>query len=338
MKKWLALAVGLFVISAGSIFASEAKAPSIAFTLAISEGIVDNSSAGISFRLAGKAVITSAGADPSGAGLIEDQIRQFRTAIGWEALFSNIFDGENSGCFNTAAGYQALYSNTYGSFNTATGSSALFSNTEGKGNTAHGSYALYGNILGNFNTAFGYAAIADYTTGSNNTAVGLSALEYIHAGQNNTALGSEAGLVNTNGNFNIYIGAGVKGFPQDSNLIRIGKPYDAATQAGQNQTFISGIWEAPLSTGENLAVVGVNPEGRLGQFPVELLPTKGDPGPQGPQGQAGEGLISGSLLFLVSGTTPPATAYHALGTYDLLLTTPGNKKPTKVTVIVYQKL
>jgi hypothetical protein len=54
------------------------------------------------------------------------------------------------------------------------------------------------------------------------------------------------------------------------------------------------------------------------------------------QGPAGEGLISGSLLFLISSVAPPA-GYTFLGTTDLSLTVSGSKKPTKLTVNVYQK-
>jgi len=122
----------------------------------------------------------------------------------------------------------------------------------------------------------------------------------------------------------------VRGLPEDTNTIRIGSPYaydsSANMQTGQNQTFIAGITETPFIAGDAPAVVGITNEGRLGTMSSDLLP----PGPQGP---AGEGLVSGSLLFLVPSATPPA-GYAFLGTCDFSL---GGKKPTKLTVNVYKK-
>ena len=57
---------------------------------------------------------------PSPLTLIEDSGSPYRTAIGYQALFSN-----TTGFSNTASGYQALYANTTGSYNTATGAGAL---------------------------------------------------------------------------------------------------------------------------------------------------------------------------------------------------------------------
>lgn len=48
---------------------------------------------------------------------------------------------------------------------------------------------------------------------------------------------------------------------------------------------------------------------------------KGDPGATGPAGPTGEGLISGSLLFLAEGVAPPA-GYALVGSYELDLVTP----------------
>ena len=149
-------------------------------------------------------------------------------------------------------------------------------------------------------------------------------------GNFNTALGKNAGSECTFGYYNICIGAHVKGLAEDTNTIRIGTPYDPTQSvpfgpAGQNRTFIAGIVESPLSPSDALGAVGITSEGRLGTIATESL-----------QGPPGEGLVSGSLLFLRSGVTPPA-GYSLLGTTSFSLTTSGSKKPTVITVHVYQK-
>lgn len=87
------------------------------------------------------------------------------TCIGTGAL------GSNYGSSNTALGYQALFSNVLGYYNTAVGHQALRSNN-GWYNTAIGQQALFENISGEFNTAVGYSALWKNTTGRVNTAVG----------------------------------------------------------------------------------------------------------------------------------------------------------------------
>ncbi len=116
------------------------------------------------------------------------------TAIGFSALYSNIFGSEN-----TATGSRALYSNIGGIDNTATGIVALYSNTIGLENTATGATALLRNTTGNDNTATGVAALQSNTTGSSNTATGVAALGFNTTGNNNTATGDGALLSNTNG-------------------------------------------------------------------------------------------------------------------------------------------
>jgi hypothetical protein len=58
---------------------------------------------------------------PSPMTVIEDSVSPYRTAIGYQALFSNT----GFGFSNTASGYQALFSNTDGFQNTASGFQAL---------------------------------------------------------------------------------------------------------------------------------------------------------------------------------------------------------------------
>lgn len=321
MKKWLVLAVGFFVISVGLMFASEAKAPSVAFTLATSAGATSSGSPGISFRLAGTPVAPTAGAGPWGAGVIEDPDYPYCTAIGWQALYSNTASSSSDeGYYNTATGYQALWANT-----------------TGKHNTANGWQALFSNINSIENTAIGFGALRFHSHGNHNTAVGSQAL-MDNNGWMNTALGNGAGMDCLDGNHNIFIGGDVFGHADDTNTIRIGSKYEmnwAGAWVGQNQTFIAGIVENPISSGLTPSIVGITSDGRLGTVAAESLPPgpEGPQGPPGPPGLPGEGLISGALLFLATGFEPPA-GYTLLGTTEIVL---GAKKPTKLMVYIYQK-
>jgi Chaperone of endosialidase len=141
------------------------------------------------------------------------------TAIGFQALFSNIA-GSNSLGGNTAIGFRALYhhvgvgngstaigdsalfSNTTGGASTATGRLALYSNTTGFNNTANGVAALFHNTTGDFNTAIGVNALFSNTTASWNNAIGDSALISNTTGFQNTANGYEALFSNTTGSSN----------------------------------------------------------------------------------------------------------------------------------------
>jgi hypothetical protein len=216
----------------------------------------------------------------------------------------------------------ALTSNTTGDSKTATGMSVLYSNTEGYGNTASGFRALWANTSGHSNTAFGDNSLSTNTTGIYNAALG--------------ALAGDG----TNGNYNIHIGAEVAGVWDDTNLIRIGRPYNPGDTppSGQNKTYVAGIVESPLTSDMGPLVIGIatgGPDaGRLGTMAANMLPSKGDPGPQGPEGTPGVGLVSGSLLFLVSGATPPA-GFVLVGTTKMTIDT-GAKKPATLVVSIYQ--
>jgi hypothetical protein len=334
MKKGWVQALGLFFIAAGSLLACEAKVPPVAFTLANwGGGVPGSGSLRMSFRPAGTSAPAPVYGGLGGSSYIEDN---YNTAIGLNALRFN-----TTGSGNTALGQEALWSNTGGMANTASGLMALWNNATGNENTAVGVQALYSNSTGDKNTASGGYALWK-STGSYNTANGYNALtsNETSTGSYNTALGYNAGGGTQAGNYNIFVGANCAGSGDDTNTIRIGYYYQPANNPpiGQNRTFIAGIVETPLSANDWPAIVGVTPAGRLGTVPLELLPTKGDPGPQGqpgPQGPAGEGLISGSLLFLIPGSTVPQ-GYTLKGSTFFNLTLQ-NKKTTKLTVNVYQK-
>jgi hypothetical protein len=349
MKKWLVLAVGFFVISAGLMFAGEPKAPAVTFTLAATGGDPGL----ISFTLTPGKEEPTALAGPGGVGVIEDINFPYRTAIGGFALASN--DGGSS---NTASGYKALYSNVGGNANTASGAGSLYSNTTGGYNTASGASSLYSNTTGLYNTASGEQSLYSNTTGLFNTASGYNSLLNNTTGRHNTAFGLEAGLNCLGGKFNIYLGSMVSGDLADTNIIRIGTKYNAFDQTGQNQTFISGIIESPLDPTQPLSVVGILSSGQLGTIPPESLTPgpmgpsgpqgekgdKGDVGPIGPQGDKGDtgaqgpigpGLISGSVLFLLPNIAPPQ-GYTYIGSTEFKIGPPNNRSD-RVVLSMYVK-
>jgi hypothetical protein len=128
-------------------------------------------------------------------------------------------------------------------------------------------------------TASGNSALQSNTTGSANTASGVSALYSNTSGSTNTALGISAGFNATTGNYNLFLGANVAGTAADANTIRIGLPYSAG--AGQNQTFIAGIYGTPIT--EGLPVV-IDANGQLGiaALPVTFIGPPGGSGTKPP--------------------------------------------------------
>jgi len=150
------------------------------------------------------------------------------TAIGADALFSNTtatgntavgagaLESNSTGVENTASGFNALQSNTTGNSNTAIGFNALMSNTRGVNNTANGIFALASNTDGGGNVGIGTGALFDNSLGNANTAVGVSALANTLV-SSNTAIGNDAGFFSTTGTGNVYIGADMTGFDDESN-------------------------------------------------------------------------------------------------------------------------
>ena len=293
------------------------------------------------------------------------------TAVGYMALY-----GHGYGSNNTAVGANALLECYGGTGITAIGAGALriaydgadYSTAIGYGslggnrgpyNTAVGALAGVSYDWGQDNTVMGYRALSragrDYTMPSDcNTAIGSLALENLTGmsyeygdgpTRYNTALGYKAGSSVIRGEFNIFVGANQSGMATDTNTIRIGLPYGTSVNSppygpvGQNRTFIAGIVESPLASGDGPSVVGITSEGRLGTMSTDLLP-EGPQGPQGipgPQGTAGEGLVPGSLLYLVAGFAPPA-GYALLGTTELGLVDLVARKAIRLKINVYQKL
>ena len=124
--------------------------------------------------------------------------------VGTTRYGTNAIANLTTGIRNTAFGFGGLHSVTSGGANTAVGWRALTSLRAGRGNTAIGSTAMQG-------------ALGVETYG--NVAVGRAALRYVR-GSGNIAIGNNAGLTNTTGSNNVYLGH--RGVLGESGIIRIG--------------------------------------------------------------------------------------------------------------------
>lgn len=261
MSKRTVLALGLLLVSGGSLFADKPRDLSGSFSLA---GYATSSGfESLKFRLAEP----NAGA----LGAFEDPNN---TAFGIGALGGGVY---LTGTYNSAFGVQALLSNTWGSGNTAVGHQSLYFSERGPNNTAVGIHALYGATMADENTAIGAYALESNGTlsetaiqactaigfeamlsntmhlntavgwkalharpGGENVAVGAQALYADNGGERNTAIGNWALNDNTTGNRNValgyWAGAGCTtgywnifiGTPastsDEKNTIRIGEP------------------------------------------------------------------------------------------------------------------
>ena len=135
----------------------------------------------------------------------------------------------------TRYGTNAIANLTTGIRNTAFGLDALYNVRTGNRNTAVGWRTLAGIVTGVGNTAVGEVALQSYSSAASiisyNVAVGARALRGSQ-GSHNIAIGDRAGLSNTTGSNNIYIGhLGVFG---ESGIIRIG------TTGTHTETHLSG--------------------------------------------------------------------------------------------------
>jgi hypothetical protein len=189
-------------------------------------------------------------------------------AIGWYAMNNNYNNSAGtSSSYNVAVGTGALANNTTNMSdgkNTAVGYQALYDNA-GTGNNAQGYQALFQNTTGSNNSAIGQGALYSNTTGVGNNAVGLTALENMTTGERNTAVGNNAGLNLLSGNYNTYIGWGVNGVEgvdvaAENYVTRIGVTYTDPLISGTPTTYISGIYNVPLSG----QMVVVTSTGQLG--------------------------------------------------------------------------
>ena len=210
--------------------------------------------------------------------LFSDVTGDRNTATGSQALFHNTTVSSLTGHNNTANGYRALYWNQVGTDNTAVGANALLNNLSGNFNTATGGGALFHSDANIGNTADGYRALYSNIYGQGCTAVGYQAL-YSNSnsisieGDFNTAVGCQALSNNASGGGNLALGvnAGI-GITTANNVIAIG----TAAANVSNSCYIGNIWNQP---GGSQAVY-VNSEGKLGyqtssrRFKDEIKPMK----------------------------------------------------------------
>ena len=211
---------------------------------------------------------TGGGNTAVGAAALYKNTGSDNTAVGTSALLSN-----TTGSDNTAVGFNVLVGNTTGYLNTASGDNALQFNTTGLVNTASGAFALIGNTTGYRNTASGYQALASNTTGFVNTGEGSQALAantngaynvalgyralYNSTGSRNLALGFNAGFHLSSGDNNIYLGS--TGVATEVTTMRLGSV--------QTRTFIVGVYNVPLSSGNFPVQVFIDKNGQLGKMP-----------------------------------------------------------------------
>jgi hypothetical protein len=152
------------------------------------------------------------------------------TATGTDALQSNKTGINNTAIGVLALQSNDASELGIGNFNTAVGVQALFSNVDGNSNNAVGFNALGANVDGLFNQAMGFDALSANGNGSANIAIGDTALLNGTSGSFNTVIGDQAGLDITDGTDNIYIGATPgNGFGNESGHIRIGDPNFVST-------------------------------------------------------------------------------------------------------------
>ena len=164
---------------------------------------------------------------------------------------------QSDGGNNTFSGSGALGSLATGQANVAFGSTALGATTTGSRNVGIGTQSLANNVAGGNNVGVGTDTLLS-TSGNANTAVGADALRNA-TGNSNIGIGHQAGITNTTGDRNIYIGS--PGIADENRHIRIGVPNV------HTQTYIAGIFDANLP---DQHMVSVDADGRLTTIPTPV--------------------------------------------------------------------
>ncbi|HEX4918277.1 MAG TPA: hypothetical protein VFV43_10300, partial [Limnobacter sp.] len=171
-----------------------------------------------------------------------------------------------TGSGNVALGALTLNFNYGGSQNVAIGHQAMTSHSP-TGSTAVGYQAHYsGN--GSFNAAFGRNTLLYPNGGSHNTAIGNEALTNTAAGYN-VGLGSQAGLANTTGTFNTFLGyrSNISGIDQLTYATAIG----ANSLVGTSNTIV-------LGRTTDTTVIGATGTATNGILQNKILQVTGDVG------------------------------------------------------------
>jgi len=163
------------------------------------------------------------------------------TAVGFNALHSNSWQGSAGGIENAAFGTDALSLNTTGSVNTALGAESLSSNTTASANTAVGAETLVWDSTGSGNSALGYRSLY-YNSGASNTGIGYFSLGSNGTGNYNTAIGANALVFNGSNSGNTVVGYNA--------LYNANGSYNTAL--GYNAAF------APNAPFSNSTVIGAN--------------------------------------------------------------------------------
>ncbi len=199
------------------------------------------------------------------AGFSDNGTNNDNTALGKNALYSNVAGGSNTAIGNnslensvntfnnTAVGYRTMNYNVSGSGNTAVGTQAmLFSNSSD--NTGIGFLALRGNTSGQKNTAIGSSAMINSGTGYENVAAGYESMGSNSSGYYNTALGNRALYGNSAGHQNIAVGheAGLNGDHTQCTFVGA----SADNNGGTARTNSTAIGYGAIIYGSNMVRVG----------------------------------------------------------------------------------
>jgi hypothetical protein len=209
------------------------------------------------------------------AALRNNTTAGFNTAIGADALRENTTGGtfRQSGANelgpNTAVGAAALVANTTGSSNTAVGFGALAANQTSNFGTAVGFKALANSIYSS-NDAFGDKALGNTVTGTSNVGIGSGALFLNTGGHSNVALGNAAGFYATGSN-NIYIGALMRGVPDESDACYIGSIFNQ-TSSGGTTVFINSDGKLGTATSSQRFKEEIKPMERASEALFSLRP------------------------------------------------------------------
>lgn len=184
--------------------------------------------------------------------------------FGTNSAFFGITSGNFtlSGSSNTGLGNLTLNALTSGAQNTAVGNGALTKTTGGSNSVAVGNLALNNNLTGGTSVAVGASTLTTVTAGFENVALGYNALSaQTTSASGNTAVGYQAGLSNTSGQNNIYIGittnAGGNGITTGSGNVVIGGASITGLSAALANSIIigDGVGNIRLDYGNTTASV-----------------------------------------------------------------------------------
>lgn len=183
------------------------------------------------------------------------------TAVGYQALQSNINTTGSEGRYNTAFGSEALKTLTTGYANDAFGQYALRLCETGTFNLAVGISAMSKSTIATQSTAIGQYALQDNLDGSGNTALGLSALQK-NTNSLNTAIGTRAGCgvdgISNTGTQNIFIGYQAGGYISSgrNNLLIENLGLGGSITSGSYNIVLNPKQKSGVTTGSYNTIIG----------------------------------------------------------------------------------